>query len=186
MALTLGMSNRFFGKSAGFEFGVACDILSGMNITLIGYRGSGKTSIGKLLAQKLWRDFVDTDQLIVDHAGMTIREIFAAEGEAGFRQREAAVVAEVAAKENQIIAAGGGAVLDPANVASLKRSGKIVWLKADPKTLHARIQADAATNANRPNLTAVGGIEEVERLLAARPPFVQPGSAPIPLPKRFR
>lgn len=144
-----------------------------MNIVLIGYRGSGKTCIGRKLASKLWLDFVDTDQLIVQRAGKTIREIFQAEGEAGFRDRESAVIADVAACEKQVIAAGGGAVLRPENVAALKKNGKIIWLKASPKVLYERIQADAATNASRPNLTAAGGLEEVEKLLEVRLPLYQ-------------
>jgi shikimate kinase len=148
-----------------------------MNIVLIGYRGSGKTHIGRKLANLLWMEFVDTDMLLVERAGRTIREIFEAEGEAGFRQREADIVSEVARRENVVIAAGGGAILRPDNVAALRKHGKIVWLKADPETLHARIQADAASNANRPNLTAGGGLEEVRRLLDQRTPLYAAAAA---------
>jgi shikimate kinase len=144
-----------------------------MNIVLIGYRGSGKSSIGKRLAAKLGMDFVDTDPLIVERAGRTIRDIFQAEGEAGFRRREADVIAEVAARQNVVIAAGGGAILKAANVAALKRGGKVVWLKATPEVLYQHIQADAATAATRPNLTAAGGLEEVKKVLDARTPLYQ-------------
>jgi shikimate kinase len=142
-----------------------------MNIVLIGYRGSGKSSIGRLLAAKLSMDFADSDVVIVERAGKTIREIFAAEGEAGFRARESQAIAELAARDNVVIAAGGGAVLRAENVAALKANGKIVWLQADAPTLFQRIQADAATNHTRPNLTAGGGIEEVKKLLEARTPI---------------
>jgi shikimate kinase len=144
-----------------------------MNIVLIGYRGSGKTCIGKRLASALWMDFVDTDVLIVERAGTTIRQIFEAEGEEGFRRRESEVIAEVAARDNQVIAAGGGAILKPENVAALKRNGKLVWLKARPEVLFQHIQADAATDANRPNLTAAGGLEEVQKILEQRTPLYQ-------------
>ena len=139
-----------------------------MNIVLIGYRGSGKSSVGKKLASKLWLDFVDSDALIIERAGMTIREIFEKEGEAGFREREVAVIQELAGRDNLVIAAGGGAVLDPTNVEALKKNGKIIWLHAEPDVLHERIQADTETNATRPNLTSAGGLEEIKDVLAQR------------------
>ncbi len=148
-------------------------ILEVMNIVLIGYRGSGKSSIGQKLAQLLWMDFVDTDNLIVERAGKNIREIFEMEGESGFRDRESAMVAEVAAKDNLVIAAGGGVVLRGENVAALKKNGKILWLKASAETLFKRIQADAASNLTRPNLTAAGGLEEVKMLLEERTPCMR-------------
>ncbi len=144
-----------------------------MNIVLIGYRGTGKTSIGKKLASELWMDFVDTDELIVQRAGKTIREIFAAQGEAHFRDLEEQVIAEVGARDNMVIAAGGGAVLRPANIAALKKHGKIIWLQADAQTLFERIVADAATHHTRPDLTATGGLEEIKTLLAVRTPLYQ-------------
>ncbi|HVX83392.1 MAG TPA: shikimate kinase [Phycisphaerae bacterium] len=146
-----------------------------MNIVLIGYRGSGKTTIGRALARRLGWGFVDTDVEIVGRAGMTIREIFEREGEAGFRDRESAVVRDVAARGGRgaaeaglVVAAGGGAVLRVENVAALKATGKVVWLKAPVEVLHERISADAATAAMRPNLTAAGGLEEIRALLAVR------------------
>jgi shikimate kinase len=145
-----------------------------MNIVLIGYRGSGKSSIGRLLAQRLGLTFVDTDICIVEAAGgRTIREIFAAEGEAGFRDREIVAVAEVAMRDKQVIAVGGGAILQPANITALKSTGTVVWLQAEPEILHARIHADGATNASRPNLTAAGGLEEVRAILSQRTPLYQ-------------
>ena len=146
-----------------------------MNIALIGYRGSGKSSVGKRLAALLHHDFVDTDDLIIQSASKTIREIFAAEGEAGFRKRESAAIAAVGGHDDQVIALGGGAILNPANIAALKATYpcKIIWLHAPPEILYARIQSDAGTNATRPNLTAGGGLEEVQKLLAARTPLYQ-------------
>jgi shikimate kinase len=145
-----------------------------MNIILIGYRGTGKSTIGKRLADKLGRDFVDTDLLLVERAGKTIREIFDTEGEKAFRDRESAVIMDVAARDNVVVAAGGGAILRPENVASLKKNGKVIWLQADSRTLHARIAADPATAASRPSLTAIGGaLEEIQHLLAQRTPAYQ-------------
>jgi len=142
-----------------------------MNIVLIGYRGSGKSSIGKKLAAKLWLDFVDSDALITERAGMTIREIFEKETEAGFRSRENAVIHELAGRDNLVIAAGGGAVLNPGNVEALRKNGKIIWLHAEPAVLHQRIEADTATSATRPNLTASGGLDEIKTLLTQRMPI---------------
>ncbi|HUO08040.1 MAG TPA: shikimate kinase [Phycisphaerae bacterium] len=143
-----------------------------MNIVLIGYRGSGKSTVGKRLAQLLGMAFVDTDVLIIERAGRSIREIFAAEGETGFRERESAVIQEVAARSNTVIAAGGGAILRPENVVAMKRSGKVVWLQAEPEVLHARISGDSATAANRPHLTQLGGgVEEIRAVLEKRLPL---------------
>ena len=146
-----------------------------MNIVLIGYRGSGKSAIGKCLAAVLSLTFVDTDTRIGERAGKTIREIFAAEGEVGFRAREYQVIREVALGDGQVIALGGGAVLNPANIAALKQDPqtRIVWLQSTPEVLHRRISADTTTSANRPNLTATGGLEEVRRLLVVRTPLYQ-------------
>ena len=143
-----------------------------MNIVLIGYRGSGKSTVGRKLASALWMEFVDTDTLLTDRAGKSIKEIFAAEGEAGFRDREAAVIQEVAGRDNHVIAAGGGAVLRAENVAALKKNGKVIWLQASPDALWRRIQADEASIDSRPNLT-VGGIEEIKTILEARTPVYE-------------
>src|SRR2546423_1325598 len=123
-----------------------------MNIALIGYRGSGKSSIGRALARRLSMAFVDTDALLVQRAGIPIREIFDIEGEAGFRARESQIIREVAAGDHQVIALGGGAVLNPENMAALKANGRarVIWLQSPPEILHQRIQQDSATNANRP------------------------------------
>lgn len=142
-----------------------------MNIILIGYRGSGKSSVGKLLALRLGWAFVDTDEQIVRRAGKSIAEIFAHAGEAGFRELESAVVAEAAGTDHTIIAAGGGVVLRAENVARLKQHGRLVWLQAAPEVLWRRIQADLKTAASRPNLTAAGGLEEIRRLLNLRAPL---------------
>jgi shikimate kinase len=140
-----------------------------MNIVLIGYRGSGKSKIGKRLANKLWLDFVDTDEVITERAGMTIRGIFEAQGEDEFRRMESAAIAEVTERDNLVIAVGGGAVMRPENVQALKRKGKLVWLQASAETLFARIEADAASQGTRPDL-AGGGLEEVRKLLEIRTP----------------
>lgn len=144
-----------------------------MSIVLIGYRGSGKTTIGRRLADRLWWKFVDSDEQIVARAGKTIREIFEQQGEEAFRDLEAQVVAEVLKLSDHVISLGGGAVLREANREAIKKSGHaVIYLKCDPAVLHERIAADTATAENRPALTNLGGsIEEIKQLLDAREPI---------------
>ncbi len=144
-----------------------------MSIVLIGYRGCGKTTIGRKLADRLWQPFIDTDELIVRKAGKSIRDIFEQDGEAAFRDLESAVVREVARLEDHVISLGGGAAGRAENREALREAGhRIIYLRCDAAVLHARIHADPATADNRPSLTALGGgIEEIERLLAEREPL---------------
>jgi shikimate kinase len=144
-----------------------------MTILLIGYRGSGKTSVGRKLADRLWYSFLDTDEMIVARAGKTIREIFEQDGEGAFRDLESQVLVECLGKEDHVISLGGGAVLREVNREAIKRIGcRVIYLKADPKVLFERIQRDTGTAANRPALTKLGGsIDEVEQLVAQREPL---------------
>jgi len=142
-----------------------------MSIVLIGYRGSGKTTIGQKLADRLWQDLIDTDKLIVKKAGKSIKEIFEQDGEPRFRDLETEVVKEVCKLQDVVISLGGGAVLREENRAAIKDAGhKVIYLKCEPETLHKRIEADASTSLMRPNLTQFQGIEEIERVLAEREP----------------
>ena len=136
-------------------------------VLLVGPRGGGKTTVARLLAADLGWDWADADEWIERRAGLSIRELFAAEGEAGFRRREADLLAELCLLDRHVIATGGGVVLRAENRALLKRSGVVVWLTGDIDTLWGRIQADASTGARRPTLT-VGGRAEVAELVAAR------------------
>jgi shikimate kinase len=138
------------------------------NLVLIGYRGSGKTTVGRGAARRLGYDLVDTDERIVAEAGMAIAEIFERETEAGFRKREAQVVREVMAGDGQVVSMGGGAVLQADNIACMRERGFVVWLKAPGEVLWERIQADSGTAANRPALTSLGGFDEIRSVLAAR------------------
>ncbi len=142
-----------------------------MNLFLIGYRGSGKTSVAAALAERLSWPWIDADAELERRAGLSIKRIFAAEGEAGFRDRESAVIADLAALERHIIALGGGAVLREANRRAIAGRGRVVWLRAAPETLLARIAADPTTAERRPNLTAQGGLAEIRDLLAQRSPL---------------
>jgi shikimate kinase len=136
-------------------------------VFLIGYRGSGKTTVGRILAARLGWNFVDADSLLEERRGKTIREIFAEDGESSFRETESAILTELCSRTNAVIATGGGVILRPENRELLKRHGFVAWLDADAATLWARIQADTTTADRRPQLT-VGGLAEVEQLLAAR------------------
>ena len=143
-----------------------------MSIALIGYRGSGKSTVGKRLADRLWQKFVDTDEMIVQRAGCSIAEIFQKKGEKAFRDLEMQVVQEVCKLADHVIAFGGGAVMREEN-RKLIRDAKlrVIYLKCDPEELVRRIQADPETAAARPNLTELGGgIDEVRKILAEREP----------------
>ena len=104
---------------------------------------------------------------------MTIAEIFALEGEQGFRDREAAIVRELSARENTVIALGGGAVLREENREALRGRGITVWLTASPDVVYERMTTDPLTGQRRPNLTSTGGLQEIHDLLAQRTPLYQ-------------
>jgi shikimate kinase len=139
-------------------------------IFLIGPRGSGKTTMAKLLAARLGWGWLDADAVLEERAGQSIRSIFAAEGEAGFREREAHILAELCRLDRHVVATGGGVVLRPDSRALLAASGWVVWLTADADTLWQRMQEDASTAERRPDLS-VGGRDEVVAVLSRREPF---------------
>ncbi|OWK43404.1 shikimate kinase [Fimbriiglobus ruber] len=139
-------------------------------VLLIGYRGTGKSTVGRFLGSELGWDFFDADDTIEAAAGRTVAEIFAAEGEAGFRAREAAALEHLCAGRPRVIATGGGAILRPTNRAALRAAGYVAWLTAPPDVVWERLQSDPSTAARRPNLTT-GGFAEVANLMAAREPL---------------
>jgi shikimate kinase len=146
-----------------------------VSIILIGYRGSGKTTLGQHLAKKLGWSFVDLDQRIVEKAGISIRDIFARDGESGFRKMETQHLLGVIQLQNHVISLGGGAVLADENRRAIQAAKHhVVYLKATPEELHRRIAADPATAAQRPGLTHLGGsVDEVRDLLAKRESLYQ-------------
>jgi shikimate kinase len=139
-------------------------------VFLIGYRGSGKTCVARLLAERLGWQWVDADAVLEERAGRSIREIFATDGEAAFRHLEAELLADLCRRNHHVIATGGGVVLRTENRRLLRELGQVVWLQAPASELWQRIQRDAATAERRPPLT-VGGLAEVESLLRAREPL---------------
>lgn len=140
-----------------------------MNIVLIGMRGSGKTSVGSLLAEKLGRRFIEMDEMISEKAGMSIAEIAARYGWPEFRKIEAEVTRTVAAMDNAVNATGGGVVTSEENVRELKRTGKLVWLRAELETLRKRIQNDPP----RPSLTGRPPAEDMAETFAQRQPIYE-------------
>ncbi|WP_214084394.1 shikimate dehydrogenase [Methanoculleus sp.] len=133
-----------------------------MKVVLVGFRGTGKTSVGRILANRLRVPFYDTDALVERRAGMPIPEIFRQYGEAHFRALEREVIASLRTAEG-VIGTGGGAVCDPANVADLRRHGTVFLLSAAPEVIHERI-----AGSDRPGLTDLPPAEEVRTLLAQR------------------
>lgn len=140
-------------------------------IVLVGYRGTGKTTVGRLLAARLGWTFADSDDLIETATGRSIAETFATEGETSFRQHEAAALQELSKRDLIVIATGGGAVLRSDNRELLRTAGFIAWLTARPETIWERLRGDPLNAQRRPNLTAAGGIEEIRQLLITREPL---------------
>jgi len=114
-----------------------------VNIVLIGMRGSGKTTVGKILAQKMGREFIEMDEFITQKAGFSIPEIVGKHGWEKFRDLEEEITGEVAGRDNIINASGGGVVTREKNIIKLKKSGVLVWLQANVDTLVNRIGEDA-------------------------------------------
>ncbi len=142
-----------------------------MIIFLIGFRGSGKSTIGKRLADWLQSPWIDSDDEVERRAGCAIAEIFATQGEEAFRDLERQVIEELLAarrtdREMVVISLGGGAVLDERTRRLISEQGRCVWLRASPEVLAARTVGDAS----RPPLTQLTRDEEIRELLARREP----------------
>ena len=141
-----------------------------MNIVLIGYRGTGKSTVGRILAKRLDRELVSMDAEIVRRARQAIPEIVKQHGWDRFRDLESEVCRELSAKNRVIIDTGGGVILRPENIVSLKANGVLFWLTADVNTIVGRIGGDT----NRPSLTGTKSfVEEVEDVLRERVPKYQ-------------
>jgi shikimate kinase len=138
-----------------------------MNLILIGYRGSGKSSVGKILAERLGRTLVSTDAEIVSRARLTIPEIVSRFGWEHFRDLESSICRDLAGQDGLIIDTGGGVVLRQENVDALKRNGRLFWLTAEVSSIVRRIGGDT----QRPSLTGTKSFtEEVEEVLRERLP----------------
>lgn len=137
------------------------------NLILIGMMGSGKTTMGKALARHLGKTFIDSDEEIQKRTGVTIPHIFDVEGEAGFRQREAAVIDDLIGRDNMVLATGGGAVLADQNRAVLREGGIVVYLKASVHDLWQRTRHDR----NRPLLQTEDPRAKLNMLFQQRDPL---------------
>lgn len=142
-----------------------------MNIVLIGYRGTGKTSVAEALSRRLGCEWEDSDRLVEQATGKLIAEIFADQGEAAFRQYESEQLERICRRKHLVLAVGGGAVLRQSNRQLLRAFGRIVWLTASPVTLEKRIRGDERSAESRPNLTNSGGLNEIQQVLAQRTPI---------------
>lgn len=142
-----------------------------MNVVLMGFRCTGKTTTGRALARILGLPFYDTDEEVMRRRGLTIAEMVAQGGWAAFRAAEAEVVGELASRRGAVIALGGGAVLAEENVRRLKEGGIFVWLKASPAEIERRLARDEATSSSRPPLTGPASASEVKTVLAEREPL---------------
>ena len=141
-----------------------------MNVVLIGYRGTGKSTVGKIVAARLGLKVLSTDAEIVKSAGQTVPQIVEQQGWDFFRDLESKICQDLAGKDGLVIDTGGGAVLRPENVEVLKRTGKLFWLTASVETIGKRIGSDT----QRPSLTGTKSfVDEIRDVLRERTPKYQ-------------
>ncbi len=155
----------FFGYNSGMQSTVtSCSKRQSGNIFLVGMMGSGKTTVGRMLAKQLGKTFIDCDEEIQKRTGVSVTHIFDVEGEAGFRRRETAVIHELVQLDNIVLATGGGAVLGAENRTDLASNGLVVYLKGSAHDLWHRIRHDR----NRPLLQTADPKATIKELLATR------------------
>jgi shikimate kinase len=144
------------------------------SLILIGYRGTGKTTIARKLGEQLQIPVIDSDSEIEHRSGKSIADIFAQNGETVFRDLEESTIAEMLQQNccNQfVLSTGGGVILRPETRCRLRNAGHVVWLTATPETIFRRIQGDPATTTLRPNLTSLTPLDEIINLLEKRNPL---------------
>jgi shikimate kinase len=137
------------------------------NLALVGFMGTGKSAVGRLAAEALHFEFVDTDEMIESHSGMSIEQIFKSQGEPAFRRLEKQVVQELAGRRKTVVATGGGLVADPENLASLKTHALVICLWAAPEIIWERVR----TQTHRPLLQTPDPPGKIRELLAQRDPL---------------
>ncbi len=146
------------------------------NIVLVGFMGTGKTSVGKRLAERLGMPMIDTDDIIAEDSGMAIPHIFARYGETHFRDLESAAVCKAANLENHVISTGGGVVLRASNLDMLKRNGIVFCLTATTAEIWRRV----GRGSHRPLLQTPNPLEKIEQMLIERRPFYAHADHQIP------
>ncbi len=139
-----------------------------MNIYLIGYRCTGKTSVGKLLAERLGWHFIDADSALVEKYQMTIADMVSSQGWDSFREKEALILKKLSVRNKQVVATGGGVILKDENVDCMKKSGITVWLRATHETIKERMLGDQNTADQRPSLTSKALDDEICETLSSR------------------
>lgn len=139
------------------------------NVYFIGFRGSGKTTLAKIISASLHKQFVDIDNLIEEREKLTIEQIFSKKGEEYFRNLETLVLKELSVKSDLIVSTGGGIVMREENRKIISQTGIAIYLTADEKTIYNRIKNDK----NRPPLTSLPMEEEIRKLMALRRPFYE-------------
>jgi len=145
-------------------------------IILTGYRATGKSSIGKILADMLGFGFIDTDETIEKRQGETITEMVGRGGWDLFRRKEENLLLELARSRNKVIASGGGSVMHERAWSELRQDALVVWLTADIKTICRRLAADSDTEDQRPPLTEMGTMDEIAMVLSQRQPLYEKSS----------
>jgi shikimate kinase len=141
--------------------------MAGENIFLVGMMGAGKTTVGRELARRLGKHFIDCDHELEARTGVRVSTIFQLEGEEGFRRREAQLIDELTTSQDVVLATGGGAVLRPENRAHLRERGVVVYLRVQPQHLWMRTRHDR----NRPLLQVEDPLRRIEELYAVRDPL---------------
>jgi shikimate kinase len=143
------------------------------NVALIGFMGVGKSAVGKVLAERLGKKYIEVDSLIVKKAGKSIPQIFREEGETAFRELEIEAIKAIASGNNQIIDCGGGAVLNKINIDRLKQNAVIIWLTTSPEVILKRTAQDGD---GRPLLKEKKTASEIEALYSLRIPYYEHGA----------
>ncbi len=134
------------------------------NIVLIGFMGTGKSAIGRVVARSLNYEFIDTDQMIEEVTGLTVNQIFRKHGEIRFRSEEELILNKLAKRDQLVIATGGGAILNPQSMEALKKNGYFVLLTADPEVVLERV----SRKNTRPLLAKGRNLDNINKLLAER------------------
>ena len=137
------------------------------NIFLVGMMGAGKTTVGRALAHRMKREFVDTDRLLVERTGVPVATVFEIEGEEGFRRRESMVLREVCEADGRVVATGGGIILSEENRAVMREAGTVIYLRARIESLWERVRHDSS----RPLLATPDPRARLAQLLAEREPM---------------
>ena len=147
-----------------------------MNLFLIGYRCSGKTTIGKSVAMKIGWSFVDCDMRMIKECGQSIKNIIDTEGWDAFRRMERSILKQICTRDRQVVATGGGVALNAGNVAAMQAGGTVIWLSATAETIQKRMLQDKNTGDFRPALTDKGKMAEIEDMLLKRNPHYEDAS----------